>query len=101
MIGCVLIMIRLLAWTRRRRRSSLRAVAAGHGAAAARARLSRSAEAGMRDSASGKRLMRGVANGTITVHVAYVREGAEHALIGVSRPARRLPGSVGRLAEAF
>jgi hypothetical protein len=42
-----------------------------------------------------------VANGTITVHVAYVREGAEHALIGVSRPARRLPGSVGRLAEPF
>ena len=45
--------------------------------------------------------MVGVANGTITVHVAYVREGAGHALIGASWSARQLPGSVGRLAEAF
>lgn len=45
--------------------------------------------------------MGGVVKGTITVHVAYVRGGAEHALIGVSRPTRQLPGLVGRLAEAF
>ena len=43
----------------------------------------------------------GVAGGTITVQVVYVREGVGHALIGASRPARQLPGSVGRLAEAF
>jgi len=34
-----------------------------------------------------------VAAGITSVHVAYVREGAGHALIGASRPARQLPGS--------
>src|SRR5215469_3138448 len=45
--------------------------------------------------------MRGGGRRTITVHVAYVREGAGHAMIGASQPARQLPGLVGRLAEAF
>jgi hypothetical protein len=33
-----------------------------------------------------------VADGIIAVDVAYVREGAGHALIGASRPTRQLPG---------